>query len=105
MLSILQDEINSLKMASTSLGVIVHTNNTTMVVSLCAGYLVVHEKWFRDDGQLQAVTQYKHPGVMLSKKLCTNTILFESAKVASLQIKSCGKDFHLYNYFNFSMPR
>jgi len=85
----LQNQINNMRKASESLGLAVNTNKTKVVVFRCGGYLAAHERWFLGDEQLEVVTQYKYLGVMLSTKLCTNTMLSElvqRAKVACIQI-------------------
>jgi len=85
----LQNQISNMRKASENLGLVVNTNKTEVVVFRRGGYLAARERWYLGDEQLEVVTQYKYLGVMISTKLCTNTMLtdlVQRAKAACMQI-------------------
>ncbi|RUM94596.1 MAG: hypothetical protein DSZ28_02380 [Thiothrix sp.] len=85
----LQNQLNTLKEASDYLGLTVNSTKTKIVVFRHGGYLAAHEKWYLGNERLEVSTQYKYLGVILSTRLCTNTILSDlvrRAKAASMQI-------------------
>ena len=85
----LQNQINNMRKASENLGLVVNTNKTKVVVFRRGGYLAARERWYLGDEQLEVVTQYKYLGVMISTKLCTNSMLTDlaqRAKAACMQI-------------------
>ena len=85
----LQNQIDNLKIASERLGLAVNTQKTKVVVFRNGGFLAGHEKWTLGDTALEVVPQYKYLGLILSTKLCTNTVLSDLAckgKAAALQV-------------------
>jgi len=85
----LQNQINNLKEASDRFGLSINRRKTKVVVFRRGGYLAAHERWFLGDERLEIVNQYRYLGIILSTKLCTNTLLSElicRGKAAMLQI-------------------
>ena len=85
----LQNQIDNLKRAASKLGLIVNTNKTKAVVFRNGGSIAAYEKWYLGSERLEVVSQYKYLGIILSTRLCTNTVLRDiagRAKAASIHV-------------------
>jgi len=85
----LQNQLYTLCHVGRTLGLTVNTNKTRVVVFRLGGHLANHEKWYIDGQKVEVVNQYKYLGLVMSTKICTNTLLSElasRAKAATIQI-------------------
>ena len=85
----LQNQIDNLKRASDKLGLEINTSKTKALIFRNGGRIAAHEKWSVGNERLEVVSEYKYLGIVLSTKLCVNTILCDisrRAKAACIHI-------------------
>jgi len=71
--------LDTLKTHSDRIGLQVNVDESKVVVYRNGAYLAKREKWHIGNEELDLTTEYKYLGIVLSTKLCTNTILTDSA--------------------------
>ena len=75
----LQTQINNLKIAAESLGLIINLNKSKILVYRKGGYLGKQEKWSLGNEPIEVVNGYKYLGYTLTTKLSIETPLSEFA--------------------------
>ena len=84
----LQNQINSLEMASLELGLQVNLDKTKVMVFRRGGYLGGRERWFFGNDKLEVVNSYKYLGYTLTTKLSVDIALAEYAGRAKGRVVS-----------------
>ena len=87
----LQTQINNLKIAAESLGLIVNLNKTKILVYRKGGFLSKQEKWFFGTDEIEVVNSYKYLGYTMTTKLSVEIPLSEYAGKAKGRVISIFK--------------
>ena len=87
----LQTQINNLKLAAETLGLIVNLDKTKIIVFRKGGFLSRQEKWFFGREQIEVVNSYKYLGYTMTTKLSIEIPLSEYAGKAKGRVISIFK--------------
>ena len=75
----LQNQINGLEKASSSLGLIVNLEKTKVVVFRKDGHIAATEKWFYNYTEIEIVNSYKYLGYMLTTNYFPMSLVVSTA--------------------------
>ncbi|RUA06843.1 MAG: hypothetical protein DSY43_01110, partial [Gammaproteobacteria bacterium] len=71
----LQNQLDVLQKHSDKCGLSINLDKSKVVVFRNGGHIARHEKWNVGNRQINIVNEYRYLGVILSTRLCTNTVL------------------------------
>ena len=77
----LQNQINSLEQASSSLGLVVNLEKTKVIFRK-GGHIAATEKWFYHHTEMEIVNSYKYLGYTLTTKLSSHVACREYSNKA-----------------------
>ena len=85
----LQNQIDTLQLASSRLGLEVNLQKTKVMIFRKGGHIAAHERWFINGNVLEVVNDYKYLGYKFTTKMSSNIAMVELAsrgKAAAVQI-------------------
>ena len=85
----LQNQIDTLQVASARLGLEVNLQKTKVMVFRKGGHIAAHERWYINNNILEVVNEYKYLGYNFTTKMSSNVAMVELAsrgKAAAAQI-------------------
>ena len=99
----LQNQINSLEKASSSLGLVVNLEKTKVMVFRKGGQIAATEKWFYHHTEIEIVNSYKYLGYTLTTKLASNVACREYSNKAKGKILDLMKTMWSLGSFDSSL--
>ena len=78
----LQNQINSLEKASSSLGLVVNLEKTKVMVFRKGGHIAATEEWFYRHTEIEIVNSYRYRGYTLTTKLSSHVACREYSNKA-----------------------